>query len=51
MKEKCCGTCKYFYDEDVNGEGFCTVKDSFESSSYESNTKRTRQETICETCR
>lgn len=35
MSEKCCGNCKYFKYEDVNGEGFCIVKDSFESSIYE----------------
>ena len=34
-ENKCCGNCKHFKDEDVNGEGFCTVKYSFESSIYE----------------
>ena len=32
---KYCGNCKHFKDEDVNGEGFCSVKYSFESSIYE----------------
>lgn len=35
MSDKCCGNCKHFKDEDVNGEGFCTVKYEFESSIYE----------------
>ena len=35
MKEKCCGNCKYFNDEDVNGEGFCEVKYKFEGCHHE----------------
>ena len=34
-ENKCCGNCKYFKNEDVNGEGFCTIKDDFESSLYD----------------
>ena len=29
-KDLCCGNCKHFKDEDVNGEGFCEV--TFENS-------------------
>lgn len=35
MKNKCCGNCKYFKDEDANGEGFCEVKYEFESCCHE----------------
>jgi hypothetical protein len=35
MSEKCCGNCKYFKDEDVNGEGFCEVKYEFEGCCHE----------------
>ena len=33
-ENKCCGNCKYFKDEDVNGEGFCEVKYEFEGCSH-----------------
>ena len=35
MEDKCCGNCKYFKDEDVNGEGFCEVKYEFEGCCHE----------------
>lgn len=35
MKDKSCGNCKYFKDEDVNGEGFCEVKYEFEGCYHE----------------
>lgn len=34
-KNKCCGNCKNFKDEDVNGEGFCEVKYEFEGCYHE----------------
>ena len=34
-ENKCCGNCKHFKDEDVNGEGFCEVKYEFEGCCYE----------------
>ena len=34
-ENKCCGNCKYFKDEDVNGEGFCEVKYEFEGCYHE----------------
>ena len=34
-ENKCCGNCKNFRDEDVNGEGFCEVKYEFEGCCYE----------------
>ena len=33
--DKCCGNCKHFKDEDVNGEGFCEVKYEFEGCCHE----------------
>ena len=30
-----CGNCKYFKDEDANGEGFCEVKYEFEGCYHE----------------
>lgn len=33
-ENKCCGNCRYFKDEDVNGEGFCEVKYEFEGCYY-----------------
>lgn len=35
MSDKCCGNCKHFKDEDVNGEGFCEVKYEFEGCYHE----------------
>ena len=34
-ENKCCGNCKNFRDEDVNGEGFCEVKYEFEGCYHE----------------
>ena len=34
-KDLCCGNCKHFKDEDVNGEGFCEVKYEFEGCCHE----------------
>lgn len=34
-ENKCCGNCKHFKDEDVNGEGFCEVKYEFEGCYHE----------------
>ena len=28
MEDKCCGNCKYFKDEDLDGWGLCNVVDS-----------------------